>query len=114
MHYHTTSKVYHITPTMRRICKPLVRRSYNSFAVQCVRRNRGTKHAIVKVMGEVLHKEVAAICSHVFNSITRQKSIDPVQNFKNVLTSINDKLKHRAPTFLKVTFNQITGFPAIT
>ena len=57
------SKVYAITPTGRGILKPLVRKIYTSFAVQCVKRNQATKHAIVNVIGQVLRKELVAISS---------------------------------------------------
>lgn len=102
IHYPRKSKVYTVTPTRRRICKPLVRRSYNSFAIQCVKKNQATKRAIVNVMGQVLRSEVAAICSDDFDSITRQKSIDSVKNFKHVLTSIHGELRSRAPTLLSL------------
>ena len=94
------SKVYAITPTRRRIFKPLVRKSYTSFAVQCVKRNQATKHAIVNVIGQVLRNELAAICSDSFDSITRNKSIASVQNFKIVTTSVHGELRSKAPTLL--------------
>ena len=95
--------MYTVTPTRRRICKPLVRRSYNSFVIQCVKKNQATKHAILKVMGQVLQSEIASICSDNFDSITRQKSIDSVKNFKHVITSINGELRSRAPTLLTMS-----------
>lgn len=102
IHYPKKSKIYTVTPSRRRICKPLVRKSYNSFATQCVKKNQATKHAIVNVMGQVLRSEVAAICSDDFDSITREKSIDSVQSFKNVISSLHGELRSRAPTLLSL------------
>lgn len=94
--------MYAITPTRRRICKPLIRKNYTSFAIHCVKRNPGTKQAIVGIIGQVLCNEVAAICSDSFNSITRQKSIDTLKNFRNIITSIHDELRKKAPTLLSL------------
>lgn len=49
----------------------------DKFATQCVKKNKATKTAIVKVMGRVLQSEVAVICSDNFQSITR----DSVKDF---------------------------------
>lgn len=76
--------------------------NYNSFARQCLKRNRATKLAIVRVMGEVLRKEIAGICSDDFNSITRLKSKHSLKDFKTVISSILDELKGKAPTLLSL------------
>ncbi len=70
-----------------------MRRSYTSFAIQCVKKNQATKHAVVNVVGQVLRSEIAAICSDNFNSIMRDKSVMSVQNFKNVVTSLHSELR---------------------
>ena len=57
-------------------------------------------HAIVNVIGQVLRNELAAICSDSFDSITRNKSIASVQNFKSVTTSVHGELRSRAPILL--------------
>ncbi len=92
--------MYTVTPNRRRICRPLVRRSYTSFAIQCVKKNQATKQAVVNVVGQVLRSEIAAICSDNFNSIMRDKSVMSVQNFKNVATSLHSELRSKAPTLL--------------
>ena len=45
------TQTYNVTPLRRRICKPLIRRSYKAFAVNSVRKYANTKAAIVKVIG---------------------------------------------------------------
>ena len=64
-----------------------MRKNYNSFARQCLKK-RPTKATLVKVMGQVLRREVAGNSSDDFNSITRLKSKDSVRDFKTVIRSI--------------------------
>ncbi len=59
-----------------------------------------TKAAIVKIVGQDLQIEVAAICSDHSNSITRQKSNDIMANFSHVKESLLHEMKTKAPTLL--------------
>lgn len=98
--YRSRPQTYNVTPTRRRICKPLIRRSYRSFAVNCVRKNKVTKAAIVKIIGQELQSEIAAICSDDFNSITRQKSNRALQDFSHVKISMLKEMETRTPILL--------------
>ena len=62
--------MYTITPRRRKFFKILVRTSYKSFAIQCVKKNKATKAAIVRVLGQVLQTEIAAVSSDDFESLT--------------------------------------------
>ena len=98
--YPSRSQTYTVTPTRRRICKPLIRRSYRSFAVNSVQKNKITRAAIVKTIGQELQKEVAAICSDDFNSVTRQKPQSVIENFSHVKQSLLKEMMTRAPTLM--------------
>ncbi len=50
MYKSQTQKSYAFTPTRRRICRPLIRRNYNSFA-RTTMQNKGAKKAILDVSG---------------------------------------------------------------
>ena len=93
---------YNVTPLRRRICKPLIRRSYKAFAVNSVRKNATTKAAIVKIVGQDLQKEIAAICSDNFESVTRQKSNSIMTDFSHVKASLLHEIKIRAPTLFSL------------
>ena len=63
IHYHSRPRVYTITQKRRKLFKPLVHTSYNSFATECVKRNKMSKAAIIRILGQVLKSETAAINS---------------------------------------------------
>lgn len=97
--YHSKPQSYIVTPTRRRICRPLIRKNYKSFAVNCLR-NKTTKKDVVECIGLELRSEVAAICSDRFNSITTQKSKSAIKNFSHTYKSLLDEIRDRAPTLL--------------
>ena len=94
--------MYTITPRRRKLFKPLVHTSYKSFAIQCVKKNKVTKAAIVRVLGQVLQTEIAAVSSDDFESLTRDKSKEALLNFEKVVATINDEMKCKAPTVLAI------------
>ena len=69
-------------------------------AVNSVQKNEITRTAIVKTIGQELQKEVAAICSDDFNSITRQKPQSVIENFSHVKQSLLKEMMTRAPTLM--------------
>ena len=79
---------------------PLIRRSYKSFAINCVRRKNVTKAAII--IGQDLQKEIAAICSDKFNSITRKKLNMVLKNFSLIKRSFMAEIESKAPTLLSL------------
>ena len=91
--------MYTITPRRRKLFKPLVRTSYKSFAIQCVKKNKVTKAGIVRVLGQVLQPEIAAVSSDDFESLTRDKSKEALQK---VVATINDEMNCKAPTVLAI------------
>ena len=90
-------KSYRLTPTRRRLCRPLIRSSLNSFAIQAVKRNALTRAIIVKVIGEMLHKEVACLCSDDLNSIMKQKDVNCYKKFDMIIEKINGEIELVAP-----------------
>ena len=80
----------------------MVRTSYKSFAIQCVKKNKVTKAAIVRVLGQVLQTEIAAVSSDDFESLTRDKSKEALLNFEKVVATINDEMKCKTPTVLAI------------
>ena len=59
-----------------------------------------TKAAIVKIVGQDLQREIAAICSDSFNSIIRQNSKNIVANFSRLKVSLLQEMTTKAPTLL--------------
>lgn len=98
--YPSRPQTYQITPIRRKLCKPLIRKSYRKFAVNCVRENALTNAAVVKVIGQDLQREIAAICSDKFDSITRQKPNRSTTACNHVKQTLMGELKTRAPTLL--------------
>ena len=97
--YRSKPQSYIVTPTRRRICRPLIRRSYKSFAVNCLQ-NKSTRAVLVKRIGQELKGEVAAICSDRYNSITRQKTKSAVKDFGHTKKCLLDEIQDKAPTLL--------------
>ena len=61
-----------------------------------------TKAAIVRVLGQVLQTEIAAVSSDDFESLTRGKSKEALLNFEKVVATINDEMNCKAPTVLAI------------
>lgn len=99
IHYKPKAKSYQMTPTRKRICKPLIRKNYTSFAKRCVQ-NVTTKKVMVKSIARILEKEVTAMCSDKFNSILKTKSKDSLENFE--VRSVMNELTSQAPTLLSL------------
>lgn len=100
--YSCKPKSYYVTPTRRCICKPLIRKSYRSFAVHSLRGNKRTRAAIVKEVGRELRQEVAAICSDTFKSVMRQKSKAAIKKFHHTSVTLMRELETKAPTLLSL------------
>ena len=98
--YPSRPQTYNVTPMRRLLCKPLVRKCYRKFAVNCIRKNTLTNAALVEVIGQDLQREVAAICSDNFNSITRQKPDRFTTACNNVKQALMGELQTKAPTLL--------------
>ena len=57
---------------------------------------------MVKVMGEVLHAEIAAICSDDFKSVMMVKSKSSVRSVDEVMKSIHTEMKAKTPMLLSL------------
>lgn len=88
-----------MTPRRRKICKPLIRRNFGSFATKCIQ-NRTTKQAMIKTIGGVLNKEISALCSKKVQSILKGKSKESFEKFE--VNAFVKELKCRAPTLLSI------------
>lgn len=102
IHYPSRPRFVHLTPSRRRICRPLLRTNYSSFAIQCIRKNKTTKSAIIRVVGQLLKSEVAGICSDNFHSITRQNDKECVNDFDSVRKTLLSEMKSKAPTLFSL------------
>lgn len=99
IHYKSKPKPFCVTPSRRRICKPLIRRHFQSFAKKSVQ-NPTARKAVVNSIGSILNKEVTAMCSNKFPSVMRCK---PKQISVNInFTSIIKELESQAPTLLSI------------
>ena len=96
MHYKSKPLSYRVTPTRRRIYKPLVRRNYQSFAKYV--QNVVSRKSLVKIVGCTLTKEVVAMCSRKFNSILRAKDSESMLKVK--FGTVMSELRNQAPTLL--------------
>jgi len=88
-----------MTPSRRRICKPLARGSRVTLARQCLKDMRVRKH-ITKGVGLLLQREVAGMCSTKVNSILCSKTTQALEgfNWKDVI----GEMEGRAPTLLSL------------
>ena len=97
MHYKSRTKSFRLTPSRRRLCRPLIRSSFDSFAIHAIKRNNRTRVTILKVMGEIIQKEVAMLCSNDFNSIMKQKDVNCYKNIDAIIGRINEEIATDAP-----------------
>lgn len=102
MHYRSRTRLYVLSPSRRWICKPLLRDSLNAFAIQSVKQNKSTRKAILKVVSQLLHSEVACLCSDDFDSFMKQKWMQCLKNFETIVTVILDEMKSMSPTILSL------------
>ena len=68
-----------MTPSRRRICRPLIRSNFNSFAGTAMK-NSATRQAIIKILGRKLQSEVASLCSTKLKSVLAEKPHDGMGN----------------------------------
>ena len=97
--YPKRPRSYHMTPTRRRICKPLIRRSRCALARQCLK-DPVTRRFITKGVGLSLRHEVAKLCSDKVSSVLQDKSVEALETFS--WEAIIEEMKNRAPTLLSV------------
>ena len=92
-------KSFQVTPTRRRICRPLIWKNYQSFSNQCAQ-NTCTRKAMIKAVSCIISREIAAICSDKHHSVVRSKSIEvlPSLDCKEMI----DALYSHAPTLLSL------------
>ena len=88
------------TPTRRKICRPLIRRNYRSFAVTTFK-NHSARKAVLKVMGQTLRNEVASLCSTKSRSVLAQ-SPKKIIDFQGVVDGLMAEMESRAPTLLSL------------
>ena len=91
-------KSFQVTPTRRRICRPIVRKNYQSFSNQCAQ--NATRKAIIKTVSCIISREIAAICSDKHHSVVHSKSIEVLSSFD--CKEIIDELYSHAPTLLSL------------
>ena len=91
-----------MTPSRRRICRPLIRRIFNSFAASTTMKSGASRQAIVKMVGRMLQKEVASLCSNKSESVLGKKPSNEMGNFFDLINAIIKELQFRAPTLLSL------------
>lgn len=99
MIYPTRSSSYVVTPTRRRICRPLLRRNYNSFA-STILKNNAAKTAVLRLFGKLIRNEVSNLCSTGSKSVLSQSPRN-ISDFHIVNDSLKD-IETRAPTLLSL------------
>ena len=99
MFYHKRPRSFYLTPTRRRIRKPLVRKSRCALARQCLK-DPLLRKCITKGVGRSLHSEIANLCSSKVDSILRRKGTQELEVFQ--WKDIMDEMKTRAPTMLSI------------
>ena len=90
-----------MTPSRRRICRPLIRSNFNSFAGTATK-NSATRQAIIKILGRKLQSEVASLCSTNLKSVLAEKPHDGMGNFINLINTLMEELVVKAPTLLSL------------
>ena len=96
--------MYEVTPKRRKICKPLIRRNYQSFAAKCVK-SKCTQSAIIKEICQLVRKDVERICSDKVDSILRCASKESLKEFQ--LDILIHQFKDQAPTLLTIIENSL-------
>lgn len=97
--YPKRPKSYYMTPSRRRICKPLVRGSRCALARRCLK-DRVVRKYITKGVGLSLQHEIASLCSDKVNSVLRDKSAQAIETFS--WEAVIEEMKTRAPTLLSL------------
>ncbi len=97
IHYKSQAKSYRITPTRRRICRPLIRSNFQSFSNKCAQ-NLTTRKALIKTISQLLRGEVATMCSDKFPSLLRNKSKEALMKFD--FNAVMMELGSHAPILL--------------
>ena len=95
MNFGTNS--FRLTPSRRCLCRPLIRSSFDSFAIHAIKQNNRTRVTILKVMEEMIQKEVAMLFSNDFNSIMKQKDVNCYKNTDVTIGRINEEIATNAP-----------------
>lgn len=98
VHYSKKPRSYVMTPSHRRICKPLVRSS-RCAARQCLKDVRIRKY-IIQCIGLILQNEIAALCSDKVTSVLRSHTAKSLENFS--WEDVIGEMKTRAPTLLSL------------
>ena len=88
-----------MTPTRRKICKPLIRGSHCAVARRCLKDSCISKY-IVKGIGLSLKHEIASLCSDKVDSVLRDKSVNALETFS--WDVVMEEMKTRAPTLLSL------------
>ena len=99
--------MFTLTPARRRLCKPLIRTNYASFARQCVHKNHATRRVILHSLGQLLKNEVKKLCSDKFPSVTRLKRKEYIQNFDLVKRSMLKEMRENAPTLFSILMSAL-------
>ena len=99
--------MFTLTPARRRLCKPLIRTNYASFARQCVHKNHATRRVILHSLGQLLKNEVKKLCSDKFPSDTRLKRKEYIQNFDLVKRSMLKEMRENAPTLFSILMSAL-------
>lgn len=97
--YSKKPRSYLMTPSRRRICKPLARGSRCALARQCLR-DCSIRKYIIKGLGLALQHELASLCSDMAESVLRDKHTQAIELFK--WESVIEEMKCRAPTLLSL------------
>ncbi len=97
IHYKSVAKSFKITPSRRKICKPLIRRNFQSFSIKCFE-NIVTRKAIIKKICGMLRQEVSAICSDNYSTVMRDKNSEALIEFD--FAKIIEEMELKTPTLL--------------
>ena len=88
-----------MTPTRRRICKPLIRGSRCALARRCLK-DHVIRKFITKGVGLSLQHEIASLCSDKVDSILLDKSVQALETFSWEV--VMEEMKTKAPTLLSI------------
>lgn len=92
---------YVITPTRRKMCRPLIRRNYRSFAATAIR-NHLTRNALLNHFGQMLQNEVSSLCSSRAQSVIGRSPKNVLLDFRGTIDTLMVDMRTRAPTLLSL------------
>lgn len=95
----STPTVHHITRSLKKISKGIVRKSRASIARQCMKDAR-IKSKLIQLTSKAIKAEIKAMCAYKNSSLLLDRSCHGLSSFN--WGSLIEELKQHAPTLFEI------------